>query len=82
MGKRNCAVEGCNALEFRSNGICNRHMRDEMAIREIDLEELQVAAQEEPDESEHALGQMVNTYHFSDVNATLSEKYWIRCAYY
>ena len=40
MGKRNCAVEGCNALEFRSNGICNRHMRDEMAIREIDLEEL------------------------------------------
>ena len=61
MGKRNCAVEGCNALEFRSNGICNRHMRDEMAIREIDLEELQVTAQEEPDESEHALGQMANT---------------------
>ena len=55
MGKRNCAVEGCNALEFRSNGICNRHMRDEMAIREIDLEELQAAAQEETDESEPAL---------------------------
>ncbi len=27
MGKRNCAIEGCNALEFRSEGICNRHMR-------------------------------------------------------
>ena len=26
MGKRNCAIEGCNALEFRSAGICNRHM--------------------------------------------------------
>ena len=27
MGKRNCAIEGCNALEFRSVGICNTHMR-------------------------------------------------------
>lgn len=60
MGKRNCAVEGCNALEFRSNGICNRHMRDEMAIHGIDLEELRAAAQEETDESEHTLGQMAN----------------------
>jgi len=60
MGKRNCAVEGCNALEFRSNGICNRHMRDEIAIREIDLEELRASAQEETDESEHTLGQMAN----------------------
>ena len=60
MGKRNCAVEGCNALEFRSNGICNRHMSDEMAIREIDLEGLRADAQEEADESEHALGQMAN----------------------
>tara|TARA_B100000035_G_C20892458_1_gene505621 strand:- start:41 stop:904 length:864 start_codon:yes stop_codon:yes gene_type:complete len=60
MGKRNCAVEGCNALEFRSNGICNRHMRDEMAIREIDLEELRATAQEETDESKHALGQKAN----------------------
>jgi len=25
MGNRNCAVEGCNALEFRDTGICNRH---------------------------------------------------------
>ena len=28
MGKRNCAIEGCNALEFRSEGMCNRHIRD------------------------------------------------------
>ena len=25
MGNRNCAVQGCNALEFRDTGICNRH---------------------------------------------------------
>ena len=36
-------------------------MRDEMAIREIDLEELQATAQEETDESKHALVKMVNT---------------------
>jgi len=28
VGKRNCAIEGCNALEFRSEGMCNRHIRD------------------------------------------------------
>ena len=26
MGDRNCAVDGCNALEFRTTGICNRHL--------------------------------------------------------
>ena len=26
MGDRNCAVDGCNALEFRTKGICNRHL--------------------------------------------------------
>jgi len=26
MGERNCAVDGCNALEFRTTGICNRHL--------------------------------------------------------
>ena len=36
-------------------------MRDEMAIREIDLEELRATAQEETDESKHALRQMANT---------------------
>ena len=25
MGERNCAFEGCNALEFRSSGYCLRH---------------------------------------------------------
>jgi hypothetical protein len=25
MGEKRCAVDGCNALEFRSTGICNRH---------------------------------------------------------
>ena len=25
MGNRNCAVEGCNALEFRTTGVCNKH---------------------------------------------------------
>ena len=60
MGKRNCAVEGCNALEFRSTGICNRHMRDERALQGIDLEELLVSAQEGTEESEHSLEKIVN----------------------
>ena len=25
MGDRKCAVQGCNALEFRDTGICNKH---------------------------------------------------------
>ena len=25
MGERNCAIEGCNALEFRASGYCLRH---------------------------------------------------------
>ncbi len=25
MGNRNCAIEGCNALEFRTTGVCNKH---------------------------------------------------------
>ena len=28
MGKRNCAFEGCNALEFRTSGYCLRHKDD------------------------------------------------------
>ena len=28
MGERKCAIEGCNALEFRTSGVCLRH-RDE-----------------------------------------------------
>ena len=60
MGKRNCAVEGCNALEFRSTGICNRHMRDERALQGIDLEELLVSAQEGTEESEHSLEKIAN----------------------
>ena len=25
MGNRNCTVDGCNALEFRTTGVCNKH---------------------------------------------------------
>jgi len=28
MGERNCAIEGCNALEFRASGYCLRHKDD------------------------------------------------------
>ena len=28
MGERNCAFQGCNALEFRSSGYCLRHKDD------------------------------------------------------
>ncbi|MAE24878.1 MAG: hypothetical protein CMI64_04180 [Pedosphaera sp.] len=32
MGKRNCAYEGCNALEFRTSGYCLRHKYDHPRI--------------------------------------------------
>jgi hypothetical protein len=28
MGERNCAYEGCNALEFRTSGFCLRHKNE------------------------------------------------------
>ena len=28
MGERTCSVEGCNALEFRNMGVCNRHLHE------------------------------------------------------
>ena len=28
MGERNCAYEGCNALEFRNSGYCLRHKNE------------------------------------------------------
>ena len=28
MGERNCAIEACNALEFRTSGYCLRHKDD------------------------------------------------------
>ena len=28
MGERNCAYEGCNALEFRTSGYCLRHKNE------------------------------------------------------
>ena len=44
MGERNCAFEGCNALEFRTSGYClkhNRHTSEDgkNEIRSVDLEE-------------------------------------------
>ena len=41
MGKRNCAIEGCNALEFRSAGICNRHMGEGSKIPQQQQEKLE-----------------------------------------
>ena len=31
MGERNCAYEGCNALEFRTSGYCLRHKNENLA---------------------------------------------------
>ena len=40
MGERNCAIEGCNALEFRSSGYCLRHKDDHpwLAPPEVSLD--------------------------------------------
>ena len=42
MGKRNCAIEGCNALEFRSTRVCNKHMGMGVEIPELASEPKQV----------------------------------------
>ena len=47
MGKRNCAVEGCNALEFRTTGVCNRHQGMIVEVPEGDFEPEQVQPEEQ-----------------------------------
>ena len=45
MGNRNCAIEGCNALEFRTTGVCNRHKSMGIEIPELasEIEQVQPA---------------------------------------
>ena len=47
MGKRNCAVEGCNALEFRTTGVCNRHQGMIVEVPEGAFEPEQVQPEEQ-----------------------------------
>ena len=47
MGKRNCAVEGCNALEFRMTGVCNRHQGMIVEVPEGAFEPEQVQPEEQ-----------------------------------
>ena len=47
MGKRNCAFEGCNALEFRTSGYCLRHKDDHPWIAPVEPSLEVVAASKE-----------------------------------
>ena len=47
MGKRNCAFEGCNALEFRTSGYCLRHKDDHTWIAPVEPTLEVVAASKE-----------------------------------
>ena len=47
MGKRNCAFEGCNALEFRTSGYCLQHKDDHPWIAPVEPTLEVVAASKE-----------------------------------
>ena len=47
MGNRNCAVEGCNALEFRTTGVCNKHQGMSTKVPEIASEPEQVEPEQQ-----------------------------------
>ena len=44
MGDRKCAVQGCNALEFRDTGICNKHRGEGIEPLEADAAKVLGAA--------------------------------------
>jgi len=44
MGDRKCAVQGCNALEFRDTGICNKHRGEGIEPLGADAEKIVGAA--------------------------------------
>ena len=44
MGDRKCAVQGCNALEFRDTGICNKHRGEGIEPLGADAEKVVGAA--------------------------------------
>ncbi|MED5451842.1 MAG: hypothetical protein VX493_00765 [Candidatus Thermoplasmatota archaeon] len=47
MGNRNCAVDGCNALEFRTTGVCNRHQEMSSEVPETASESEQVQPEQQ-----------------------------------
>ena len=47
MGNRNCAIEGCNALEFRTTGVCNKHQGMSTKVPEIASEPEQVEPEQQ-----------------------------------
>ena len=47
MGNRNCAIEGCNALEFRTTGVCNKHQRMSAEVLEKPSEPEQVESEQQ-----------------------------------
>ena len=56
MGNRNCAFEGCNALEFRTSGYCLRHKDDHSWIAPVEpVLEVVAASKEERKKGEEEL---------------------------
>jgi len=47
MGNRNCAVERCNALEFRTTGVCNKHQGMSAEVPETASESEQVQPEQQ-----------------------------------
>ena len=48
MGERNCAYEGCNALEFRTSGYCLRHKNENPVEKKLRMTDSIVTPSTEP----------------------------------
>ena len=74
MGKRNCAIEGCNALEFRSTGVCNKHREMGAEIPELASEPKQVQSKKQsPTGEEFDCPRGCGTMSYEDIGTTLSD---------
>ena len=58
MGERNCAYEGCNALEFRTSGFCLRHKNENPVEKKLKMADTIVTPSS--DSSSFSWGKMVS----------------------
>ena len=74
MGNRNCAIEGCNALEFRTTGVCNKHQGMSAEVLEKPSEPEQVEPEQQSptgEEFECPRGCGTMSYEETQVDTTL-----------
>ena len=73
MGSRNCALEGCNAMEFRTTGVCNKHQGMSAEVLEVASEPEQVEPeQQSPTGEEFECPRGCGTMSYEDIGTALS----------